>query len=513
MVHKAVRRTCFILLLSCGTLAILPSGLSTPARAQSNAATEAAQSAAPEPIDKEAPATDTPRPAPPKVKTVTPAEPAQRENAATTTAPAPTTPATTTPATTKPATTAPATTTPVFEEADAEDKAPVPAADAGTGTGTGAEDTASASPTATADQEPEKKPAAPPASLTIAGWGGAYGEAIKQAVLAPYAQRTGIRLDTIEHEGGRILVAEEKSTSVLWDIAHVPGAVARAACEAGTVQPLKLTTEATDGIDPSALGRCHVATSTWASVIAVSSKAISRRWPEPPSSLSDLFDTDRFPGKRALPDQPRYVLELALMADGVAPAAVYETLSQDAGIRRALARLETIRDDIVWWQSARAPIALLRDDEVAFALAFNGRLFSAFAGRAEPPKMIWDGQVYAENAWVIPRASRHAEAAAEFIAYAASVDAMTRQARLLPYGPTRIAAARQVTTHESTGADITAFLPTHPGNTSRRLRTDDAWWDANRGRVMTQFSAWRAGKSPSDDAAPAAETTGDTSVD
>ena len=51
-----------------------------------------------------------------------------------------------------------------------------------------------------------------------------------------------------------------------------------------------------------------------------------------PTTLADFFDTEKFPGKRGLRKSPKANLEMALIADGVAPDEVYATLETDEGV-------------------------------------------------------------------------------------------------------------------------------------------------------------------------------------
>ena len=65
------------------------------------------------------------------------------------------------------------------------------------------------------------------------------------------------------------------------------------------------------------LTSCGVASVAWSTAIAFDRQAFTKAQP---SQIADLLDVKRFPGKRALPNGPRYTLELALLADGVDPA-------------------------------------------------------------------------------------------------------------------------------------------------------------------------------------------------
>ncbi|WP_227004209.1 extracellular solute-binding protein [Kozakia baliensis] len=72
---------------------------------------------------------------------------------------------------------------------------------------------------------------------------------------------------------------------------------------------------------------------------------------DPAPDWSDFWDVARHPGKRSLRLDPRSTLEIALLADGVAPADVYSVLSTEAGVDRAFRKLDQLRPYIVWWRT------------------------------------------------------------------------------------------------------------------------------------------------------------------
>jgi putative spermidine/putrescine transport system substrate-binding protein len=66
-----------------------------------------------------------------------------------------------------------------------------------------------------------------------------------------------------------------------------------------------------------------------------------------PAGWADYFDTAKFPGKRGAWDYSEGgMFEFALLADGVAPDALYPL-----DLERATAKLNTNKDDIVFWQT------------------------------------------------------------------------------------------------------------------------------------------------------------------
>jgi putative spermidine/putrescine transport system substrate-binding protein len=89
-----------------------------------------------------------------------------------------------------------------------------------------------------------------------------------------------------------------------------------------------------------------------------------------PQNWVDFFDTEKFPGKRALPDYPDFVLPFAAIADGMTP----EEVSQGVDLDRAFKTLERVKADTIWWQAGAQPPQLLKDNEAQYAISWSGRV-------------------------------------------------------------------------------------------------------------------------------------------
>src|SRR4029079_15270468 len=95
---------------------------------------------------------------------------------------------------------------------------------------------------------------------------------------------------------------------------------------------------------------------------------------------------------------PKTTLEIALMADGVAPKDVYQALSTDAGVERAFKKLDQLKPNLVWWEKGSQPPQLLASGEVAMTDAYNGRLAAANAKDKKHFKIVWTKNLYTINA-------------------------------------------------------------------------------------------------------------------
>jgi putative spermidine/putrescine transport system substrate-binding protein len=144
-----------------------------------------------------------------------------------------------------------------------------------------------------------------------------------------------------------------------------------------------------------------------------------RKWPasgEHPNTPRDLFDTKKFPGKRCLFKYPEYAgtLEYALMADGVPANKLYPL-----DVERALKKLDTIKADIVWWDSGAASVQNIVSGNCAVGVTWHGR--PALRLKEEPTLPIgvsWQDALLIDSGWAIPRGAKNVEAANALLAYA-----------------------------------------------------------------------------------------------
>ena len=81
-------------------------------------------------------------------------------------------------------------------------------------------------------------------------------------------------------------------------------------------------------------------------------------------------------------------------------------LGTEEGIARAFAKLDTIKEDVVGWEVGAQLPQLLADGEVVFSTAWNGRVFNAKNAEGQAFEMVWDGQIYDLDLWVIPKGSK-----------------------------------------------------------------------------------------------------------
>ena len=335
-------------------------------------------------------------------------------------------------------------------------------------------------------------------SLTVVSWGGSYGRAYHEAVNIPFAEATGIRIDVEDYNGGLAQIrAQVDIGRIHWDVVDLEIADAVRGCDEGLLEEIDIATlpPGADGTPPtedfvaeSQVG-CGAGFLYGSTVYAYNAENIAG---EKPATMADFFDLERFPGRRGMRRLPQANMEFALIADGVPLDQVYATLDTPEGLDRAFAKLETIKDEVIWWEAGAQPPQLLADGEVAMSTAYNGRIFNAQVLEDQPFVIVWDGQLLGFGQLGIVAGTPRLEAALRYVAFASSAESQARIGRRISYSSVRLSGIPLVTTHVVAGVDMDPHMPASPGNVDRALRWDWAWWADNQDEMNERFAAWLA---------------------
>jgi putative spermidine/putrescine transport system substrate-binding protein len=326
-------------------------------------------------------------------------------------------------------------------------------------------------------------PAVAQESLSVMSFGGAYQEAQRKAVFETYTATTGIKIDEQEY-GGEIakIAAMIESGNTTIDVVDVDAPTLLQGCDEGIFETIDWT-QIGDKADwlSGTTSDCGVGTIVYSTSLAYNAATLENG----PTALADLFDSAKFPGKRGLWKNPATNLEFALLADGVPVDQVYEVLGTPEGLDRAFAKLDTIKDSIVWWEAGAQAPQLLASGEVVMTTAWNGRIYNANK-EGQDFRIVWDNQILDSNYWAIPKGAKNIEASMAFIKYAVEPEVLAATTKYIPYGPVRASAAPFVTPEDA------ANLPTSPENLTVALTLDNAFWADNGDEIRKRFTTWLA---------------------
>ncbi len=335
-------------------------------------------------------------------------------------------------------------------------------------------------------------------SITVVSWGGSYARACEEAYHRAFTEETGIEVLMEDYNGGLAQIrAQVDAGAVHWDVVDLEMPDARLACDEGLIEvmdvadlPAGVNGEAPEVDYPAeSVSECGAGMIFYSTVFAYNRKFLQG---SPPETIADFFDLEKFPGRRGMRRSPLVNLEFALAADGVPLDEVYRVLDTPEGLSRAFRKLDTIKDQVVWWEAGAQPPQLLADGEVIMSTAYNGRIFNAQVLEDQPFVIVWDAQALDSGYLAIVAGTPRYEAARQFVLFANRPRSISNISKYISYGPVRASARTLVDKHLETGTVMEPHMPTSPENLSRALELDWRWWSENRDEMYERFSAWLA---------------------
>ena len=329
------------------------------------------------------------------------------------------------------------------------------------------------------------------ADLTFASFTGPYMRSQMIGFVRPYEEQTDTRVFVEHYSGGINEIRDQvESANVVWDVVDMIESDMLRACDEGlleTMEGINLPPgsngqpAAIDFVD-GALHKCGVGMIVWATAFAYDNSAFNGNTP---AKIADFFDTERFPGPRAIRKDPTVVMEWALIADGVDPKDVYKTLETEDGVKQALAVMDRIKPGLQLWSNGREPVRLLRNEEAVMTSvwATTGAIASEEPGADF--SIGWDGRVIEVELFGIPKGTRNKAAAMDFIRFGSSSESLARMASAHPNGPARKSSLALLSD------DVLSQLPNNPATGDlTTIKSDAVWWSKNHAELEEVFLAW-----------------------
>ncbi len=341
-------------------------------------------------------------------------------------------------------------------------------------------------------------------SMTIVSWGGAYSASQNNAYHKPYMELTGINVvnDESSAEAVAKLRAMNEANNITWDLVDVVAADAIRLCDEGLAEVIDPDTDlaaAPDGTPASEdfgemlVSECYIPQIVYSTTFGYRTN-VAEWGGKTPTDICAVFDTENFPGKRSLEKRPINNVEWALLCDGVPKDEVYDVLATPEGVDRALAKLDTIKSDVIWWSAGAETPQLLADGEIVMGSTYNGRLFSVIEEQKQPVAMLWDAQVFDLDGWIVPAGlpEDRKKRVMHYLRFATDTQRLADQAKYISYGPARQSSAPLVGKHATLGIDMAPHMPTDPNNAKNTFLYNYEFWADYRDDIDAKFQAWLA---------------------
>lgn len=318
-----------------------------------------------------------------------------------------------------------------------------------------------------------------PDALTTVGYGGAVDEASYEAIGAPFGEEFGVEVLPDSPLDYSKIKAQVDADNVSWDVVKVEPYWAIQNC--GTyLEPIDTSRiENIDQLPEEAVLECGVPLDIFGFVMVYDHDVFSE---SAPTSWADFFDVEKYPGKRAIWNFPSgMALEAALLADGVPADELYPL-----DIDRALAKLDTIRDHLVFYDTGALQTEQIESGEVVMSIAWSARMVDALRNDA-PFSAVWDDHFILYDTLSIVKGSQAADLAHDYLNFAVQTPQQERFAELMPYAPANLEAKPQLDEFAKL-MDLNA-----PDVAQKAILIDQQWYADHFDELSGIWTKWSVG--------------------
>jgi putative spermidine/putrescine transport system substrate-binding protein len=315
------------------------------------------------------------------------------------------------------------------------------------------------------------------------GSGGATTTAREETVFKDFTTLTGVTTQAdFNSDTTKFFATMQSGAPVPWSLVEFPtkGDFLKAK-EAGYLEPLDTAVVPTGQLEEGTYDEFGVDVLRYGITFTYNTD----KWPdsgEHPTKMEDLYDTQKFPGKRCMYKYPQFgaTLESALLADGVKREELYP-LDTD----RALAKLDTIKNDIVWWTNGDEAVRFLSSGECDMGVTWSGRAFSAVTKDNAPLAISWENSLFTDAVYAIPKGAPDKAAAQALMAmWILDKKGQIELVKKIPY-PTAITGLNPV----DYGQEVAPWLPSGE-NAAKAIPEDSAYYAKNIGNLTEIFNQW-----------------------
>jgi len=314
--------------------------------------------------------------------------------------------------------------------------------------------------------------------LVFVNWGGDAMTAYDTAFGVPFLAESGI---TVKQDGSGpsegAIQAQFESGKPSWDIVDADPFSAQTLGKKGMMEPIDYAV-----VDKAktreGFGWEYAASSYFYSyVLAYDAKKFGSN---PPTSMADFFDVEKFPGKRGMYKWGAGMWEALLLGDGVAMADLYPL-----DLDRAHKKLASFKEHVVsFWGGGAESQALLMNGDASMALVWSTRAKLLEADTGGDIKFIWDQGLIAPGSMAVLKGNPGgAEAAMKFIASAQDPARQAVMFQLTGQGPANPAADTLLPPEDA------RFNPIDPANAAVQIALDMEWYEANYGPALDAYLA------------------------
>jgi len=310
--------------------------------------------------------------------------------------------------------------------------------------------------------------------VVVVNWGGLAVDGFKKAWTEPLKKTDDLTLiiDSSGPSAGKIKAMVE-AKHVVWDVCDGSVGSSFQLGDTGLLEEIDYGIVNKSKVRTEFAYKWSVCNYMFSYVMAVNHAAFGGKGPQ---TWQDFYDVKKFPGKRTLRGLFEGQLEGALIADGIHPKELYPL-----DVPRALAKIKSIKDHVIFWKSGAEADDLLRHQEVVAGNLWSNRA-NLLRSEMSALDWNWDGAVLAPAVWIVPKGNPAGRAAAmKFISVAQEPQTQVELYKIIRMSPANPAAAALIP------ADLRRHDATQPENVAKQVPLNIKWYGENSASVQAKY--------------------------
>lgn len=312
--------------------------------------------------------------------------------------------------------------------------------------------------------------------LVFVNWGGDASAAYDAAYGQPFFEATGIK---VKQDGSGptegAIAAQFESGKPSWDIMDADPFSAEALGKKGMIEPIDYAVVDKSKFRPGFGWEYSASTYFFSYIIAYDATKFGDN---PPKSMADFFDVEKFPGKRALYKWGVGVWEAALLADGVAPDKLYPL-----DLKRAHDKIAAFKEHVVsFWGGGAESQQVLLDGDASMAMIWSTRAKLIEQDSGGDIQFFWNEGLISPGAMAVMKNNPGGkDNAMKFIASAQDPEKQVIMFKMMGHGPANPA------TDALLPAEEAKYNPVAAENFAVQIPLDMAWYETNYGAALDEY--------------------------
>ncbi len=308
--------------------------------------------------------------------------------------------------------------------------------------------------------------------LVFVNFGSDSLDAAKKAWIEPFSKESGVKFATDSPSDPAKVKAMVDAGNTTWDIIDLDTASGSQGC--GTLYEKRSADIDVSKIDPAYLSDdCGVPIMVQTLALVYNAEKFGD---DPPTSITDFLDTDKYPGKRMTFNYATGGIEGMLLADGTDPKSLYPL-----DLDRAATVVKGLGKDLTLLPSLAAQSEALESGDFSMCWCYLGRLANS-EERGAKIGVVWENAFSGWDMLYAVKGSKAPEAQQQFLNYVATPEAQAAFTEALPYGPTTPDAKPDLPAEKAKW-----LLQNNLDQAGTPSVQDVDWWNANADKG---FAAW-----------------------